>query len=273
MLLWPVVIVVGFYLLLALALFLFQSRMIFIPITDLMITPGQAGLDYEDVVIPVSDGAAIHGWYFRSAADSPQTSLKVVMLCHGNAGNISHRLETAEFIMHQGADILLWDYRGYGRSTGSPTEQNLYDDADACFNWLQSDKGFRPQDIIIFGRSLGGAVAIDLARRERSGGLVVESAFTTAADMGHKVFPFLPVRWLLRFKFNSIDKIGDVNVPIVVAHSPNDEIVPYKMGRALFEAATAPKRFVKLSGGHNERHYFSDPAYIAAWRDMLAGGI
>ena len=271
MILWPIVIIVGLYAVLAVALFFFQGRMVFIPIEELYITPDQVGLEYEDVSIPVSGGDTIHGWYFKSPHKDKIGAGKAVILCHGNAGNISHRLETVEFIVNQGADILLWDYRGYGKSSGSPTEQNCYDDAVACFQWMQNSRGLVARDIIVFGRSLGGAIAIELAGRVENGGLMVESSFTSAADMGRKMFPFLPIGWLLRYKFDSLDKVGSLRVPIVVAHSRDDEIISYEMGRRLFDAAPEPKRFVEFSGGHNERRYFGDDVYIMAWSDLLAG--
>jgi fermentation-respiration switch protein FrsA (DUF1100 family) len=269
MLLWSVIVLAGAFLLVCVALYFFQTRLIFYPTREFAITPSQLQLPYEEVYIDVTPEERIHGWYFPTSSPDNVKKVPVVLFCHGNAGNISHRLETAELILSLGADILLFDYRGYGKSDGSPSENNVYADAEACYNWLMEQKGVRPQDIILFGRSLGGAVAIELARRIKCGGLIVESSFTSVREMGKKMFPIFPVKRLLKCKFNSIGKIRSVTCPVLVTHSPDDDLVPFEMGRQLFAAANEPKQFVTLRGGHNEREYLVDSIYTVALRDFL----
>lgn len=253
------------------ALYFFQTKLVFYPTREFAVTPSQLQLPYEDVYINVTAKERIHGWYF--AANNPDSGQEgpVALFCHGNAGNISHRLETVVLILSLGVDILLFDYRGYGKSDGSPSEANIYADAKACYNWLVEQKGVRPENIILFGRSLGGAVAIELARRAKCGGVVVESSFTSAADMGKRMFPFIPIKYLVRYRFDSIGKIGSLTCPVLVTHSPDDDIVPFEMGRRLFAAANEPKRFITLRGGHNDREYLADASYTAALKALMHG--
>ena len=271
MLFWSIIVVTGALLFICVALYFYQTKLVFYPAREFAITPSQLQLPYEDVYINVTAKERIHGWYF--AANNSDNGLKasVVLFCHGNAGNISHRLETAELVLHLGASILLFDYRGYGKSDGSPSEDNVYTDAEACYNWLVENRGLKPEQIILFGRSLGGAVAIELARRVKCGGLVVESSFTSAAEMGKRMFPLFPIKYLLRYKFDSIRKIGFLTCPVLVTHSPDDELIPFEMGQQLFTAANETKRFVTLRGGHNEREYLADSIYTKALYDLIHG--
>ena len=251
--------------------YFYQKRIVFYPAKEMAMTPDELNLAFEDVYINVEDADRIHGWYFPAAAPAGADceTARTVLFCHGNAGNISHRFETITYLAELGVSQLIFDYRGYGRSSGSPTETNVYADAMAAYRWLVDKKGIRPEDIVVFGRSLGGAVAIDLASRVDCGGLIVESSFTSAGEMGRLMFPVFPVRLLLRVKFDSVDKISACGCPVIVAHSPGDDLIPFRMGQKLFERAVEPKQFVQLSGGHNERVYFNDPAYRAALVDLL----
>jgi len=259
--------------LLALVVFFhfYQKKIVFYPTKEMVMTPDEFNLAYEDVFIEVGDGDRIHGWYFPAAASAGTAceAARTVLFCHGNAGNISHRFETITYLAELGVSQLIFDYQGYGRSSGSPSESNVYADAMAAYRWLVDEKGIRPEDIVVFGRSLGGAVAIDLASRVDCGGLIVESSFTSAVEVGKLMFPVVPVRLLLRVKFDSVNKISACSCPVIVAHSPGDELIPFRMGQELFERANEPKQFVQLSGGHNERLYFDDPAYRAALVNLL----
>jgi len=258
MLIW--VVIFAFCGLVAFSLYLYfsQDRMVFYPMPEILVSPGDVNLPFEDVRVKVSPTESIHAWYVPG---SESGNGRTVLFCHGNAGNISHRLETLEFLHEMGANVFLFDYRGYGLSDGEVGEENAYADAEACYWWLIEQKAVAPADLVIFGRSLGGAVGIDLASRVVCAGLIVESSFTSVEDMGKRMFPGLPIKYLLRFHFDSIDKVDQVNCPIVVSHSVDDEIVPFEMGKRLFEAAREPKRFVELSGGHNDRFYFGDKSY------------
>ncbi len=261
MLFWTAITFAGALFLIGIALYFYQPRLVFHPARDFAMTPDQLHLPYEDVHINVTANERIHGWFFPADHCDPGATRPVVLFCHGNAGNISHRLETAEFLLDLGVDVLLFDYRGYGGSDGSPSESNAYADAEACYRWLTDEKSYDPKQIVIFGRSLGGAVAADLALRHPCRGLILESTLTSVADMAERVFPLPLVRHLVRYRFNTADKVGRVSCPILVTHSPADELVPYAMGRRLFDIAREPKHFLPLRGGHNEREYLDDAVY------------
>ncbi len=239
-----------------------QEGMMFHPTSSIDASPADLGIEFEDVFIEVSNGERIHGWYIP--ADSQRAAERTVLFFHGNGGNISHRLETVEFLFQLGVPQLHIDYRGYGKSDGSVGEAECYADAVAASDWLAANKSVPPEYQVAFGRSLGGAVAIELATRRRLAGLIVESSFTSAADMGQKMFPFLPVKYLVRYKFASGEKIGSIDCPVLITHSPQDDLIPYHMGEKLFELAAEPKRFVNLQGGHNERWYLNTSDYRAA---------
>jgi len=252
--------IVGVFLVFVAFLYFNQAKLIFVPVRQLDATPHEIGLTYEDVFVEVGAGQRIHAWYLpnrNAAVERPRT----ILFCHGNGGNISHRLDTGEYLTRLGVNVLLFDYRGYGLSDGEPSEENCYADAEAAYGWLAEVKGVRPADLFLFGRSLGGAVAIQLAASEPCAGVAVESSFTTVADMGQRMYPFMPIRLLARYRFDALGTIKRLACPVLVAHSPQDEMVPYDMGRALFEAAPEPKVFIELSGGHNERRYFGSEAY------------
>ncbi|HLA84144.1 MAG TPA: alpha/beta hydrolase, partial [Thermoguttaceae bacterium] len=207
------------------------------------------GLAFEDAFFTADDGVKIHGWYV------PHTSPRAVILyCHGNAGNISHRAELLR-VLHDdvGASVLAFDYRGYGRSEGSPSESGILADARAARAWLARREGIAPGDAVLVGNSLGGAVAVDLAATDGAKGLVLESTFTSVPDMAAYHYPWLPVGWLLRTRLNSLAKIGKYHGPLLAAHGDADTIVPYEHGRKLFEAANPPKNFIPLKGlDHND---------------------
>jgi hypothetical protein len=265
MMLWLVMVVVGVVVALSVYLYFNQKSMVFFPVKELAVTPDDLNLSYEDVYLTVGGDKKIHGWFIP--ADSSDS--KVVLFCHGNGGNISHRLETILFLRSLNTSILLFDYRGYGLSDGQPSEDNVYGDVRACYDWLVDEREFQPGGIIIFGRSLGGAVAIDLAAKVPCAGLVVESSFTSAKDMARKMFPFLPTSLIVRYKFDSIGKISSVAVPIVFIHSPQDEMIPFEMGEKLYERATGDKTFVRISGGHNDRDYMLTAQYRQAFENLL----
>lgn len=265
MLIWIPVVVIAVYLIILAYIYFNQDKMVFYPTSEIVATPHQIGLDFSDIILTV-DTCQVHGWYIEP--DDGDSS-KVVLFCHGNAGNISHRLETARFLHDLGVAVILIDYRGYGKSTGKTTEEGVYADARAYYDWLVNTKQYRPENIFIFGRSLGGAVSVELASRVKSGGLIVESSFTTIGDMGKKLFPVFPIKMLINYKFDSINKIGKLDCPVVVTHSPDDDLIPYKMGEKLYETAKEPKKFVKLSGGHNAREYFQDSTYVHTLRELF----
>lgn len=257
-------LVLGILLLNALMYFQ-QPGMIFFPWPEIESTPAHWGLSYEDVRLETEDGVALHGWYVP-AEDAKQ----VVLFLHGNAGNISHRRESVGIFVGLGFDVFIFDYRGYGLSEGAPSEKGLYSDALAAWRYLTGQRGFDPADVVVFGRSLGGAVAARLASEVTPRAVVLESTFSSARDFAARVFPLLSRVVVLRYDFNSADAIRHARAPVLVLHSPEDEIMPFELGRRLFAAAPEPKEFVTLRGDHNYGFSMSRPEYDRALRDFLA---
>lgn len=241
-----------------LALFLFQARLVFLPSRTLAASPARIGLDFEDVWLQAADGVRIHGWFIAHA--QPRGTL---LFFHGNAGNIGDRLESIGIFHRLGLNILIIDYHGYGRSEGSPGEEESYSDAEAAWRHLVETRRIPPGEIVIFGRSMGGGVAAWLAARVAPAALILESTFTSVPEMAAKVYPFFPVRLLARIRLDAKAPLADVRAPVLVIHSAEDEIVPLEQGRALFEAAPEPKRFLELRGGHNDGFLVSREIYLA----------
>ncbi len=237
--------------------FLFQRRLVFVPSRDEFQTPADVGLKYEDVWIPTSDGGRVHAWY----VPHPEPR-GVILFCHGNAGNITHRVATLEIFHRLRYETLLFDYRGYGRSPGKPTEAGVYEDADAAWRWLTEKRGVAPGEIVVFGRSLGGPVAAWAARGRSPRALVLESTFPSLPDVAARIYWFLPVRAFCRMKFDTLAYAREAGCPILVAHSPDDDIVPYACGRRLFEGLPEPKRFFELRGDHNYGFQNMGDAYV-----------
>lgn len=265
MLLMPLIIIVGVYAIICAYLYFFQNRLLFYPTREIAVTPDQSGMAYTDQYFELTNGDKIHGWFIPGDTAKP-----TVLFLHGNGGNIGYRIEHLQFLHSLGVSTLIIDYRGYGRSTGAPTEQHLYEDAEIAYRWLIESRGIPADRIFLFGESIGGAVAVDLATRSACAGLIIESSFTSLREIARHAFPFAPTGLLLRSDFNSIDKLPKISCPILVSHSPQDDIIPYQFGQSLFEAAKPPKRFVQLSGGHNDRGYLADPAYVEAVSSFLA---
>jgi len=245
------------YLVFALLVYFGQARLVYFPEKQLSNTPGAIGLAYANVSIPVSDGETLHGWWM------PVPDAKgAVLFFHGNAGNISHRINYLTMFKRLGYSTLLFDYRGYGQSSGTPSETGTYHDAQAAWQYLTATKGIAPERIVLFGESLGGAVASWLAAREKPGLLVLASAFTSVPELGAEIYPFLPVRWISRFEYNTLESLQSVSCPVFIAHSPEDDIVPFRHGQRLFQAAPEAKQFLPLEGSHNTGFIFMQPAWI-----------
>lgn len=237
------------YGLLLLLVYFLQPRLLFLPGVpgrELAATPARAGIEFQDVELRTSDGERLHGWWL------PQERSRVTLLFfHGNAGNISHRLESLKIFNELGVDVLIIDYRGYGRSSGRPSEAGLYRDAQSAWDWLTETQGVSPSDIILFGRSLGGAVAAKLATRVDAGGLIVESVFTSVPDIGAELYWWLPVRWLSTLEFDTAEFIRRTELPVLVVHSSDDEIIPFAHGLRLREIAGDHGTLLEIRGGHN----------------------
>lgn len=253
---------VSVYLILLLMLYLLQGRMVYLanlPGRTLTATPADIGLEHEDVSLVTVDNEELHGWYIP--ATNPGG---VVLFFHGNAGNISHRLESIEIFNELNLDVLIIDYRGYGQSTGKATEQGTYLDAQAAWDYLVDKRGVAPGDMVIFGRSLGGAVASWLAARTTPGAVILESCFTSGVDMAARLYPFLPARLITRLKYPVKDYVKQLSSPLLVVHSQQDEIIPFDMGQSIFTAAPEPKKIMELSGDHNGGFLLNRERYQAA---------
>jgi fermentation-respiration switch protein FrsA (DUF1100 family) len=260
-------IVLTAYLGLAVLLWIFQSRMLYMPTPKIEAAPSDLRLAFEDIRIPTPDGQTLAAWYIPA-----ENARYTVLFCHGNAGNISHRLDTLDVFNKLGLNCLIFDYRGYGQSTGSPTEEGTIQDGLAARQWLLDNKQVAPADIILFGRSLGGAVAARIAARTAdipSAGLVIESSFTSFTDIGSHYYPWLPVQWFARFSYDSLDALKSIHCPVAVIHSPDDDVIPYKMGCRLYETARSPKHFAELKGTHNEGFVDNHVLYRSLWQTIL----
>jgi fermentation-respiration switch protein FrsA (DUF1100 family) len=241
--------------------YLAQDNLVYFPDTARAhsTTPAAHGLAYEDVFLRTTDGETLHAWWL------PVTGARgTVLLFHGNAGNISHRIDYAQMFRTLGYNTLLVDYRGYGKSTGTPTERGTYEDATAAWQWLTATRGIAADEIVVFGESLGGAVACWLAQQRQPRALVLASTFTSVPDLGSEVYRFLPVRLISRFKYNTRECLAQVKAPVLVLHSPEDEIIPFAHGKKLFEAAREPRAFIELAGGHNSGFVFMRPEWVKA---------
>jgi fermentation-respiration switch protein FrsA (DUF1100 family) len=264
MLLLPLLVVAVVYVTILAYVYFFQNRFIYYPTDDFAVLPDQVGLSCEDVWIDVSPTEQINGWYIAGRPDK-----RTVLFLHGNGGNIGHRLPHLQFLQSLGVSVLIIDYRGYGRSKGKPSEENFYADASASYQWIVKTKGVGPDRIILFGESIGGGVAANLAATSPCAGLILESSFTSIGDMARRVFAFLPTGLLLRSKYNTLEKLGKLTCPVLVTHSPEDDIVPFEMGQKLYAEAKPPKAFVRLYGGHNDRDYVNQPEYRQAVEAFL----
>ncbi|MBA4389023.1 MAG: alpha/beta hydrolase [Verrucomicrobia bacterium] len=255
-------IVVAVYVGLCLLLFFAQSKYLYYPGRDIGQTPADAGMKFDDVVIRTEDGESIAAWYVPAASNAG--SAVTLLDCHGNAGSIGDRVESVRTFHGMGLNVLIFDYRGYGKSTGRTTEEGTYKDAMAAWKYLVEQRGASTNRIVLFGRSLGGAVASWLAVQVRPRVLVIESSFSSVRDMAARIYPYLPVRLLCRFNYDNVDNVGKVRCAVLVAHSTEDDMIPYEHGRRIFAAANEPKLFVEMRGGHNAGGLDIHPDYQAA---------
>lgn len=249
------------YAVILLLVFVFQPRLVYFPqvARELTATPRAAGLEYEDVQLRTTDGEKLHGWWVPA-----QAARGAVLILHGNAGNISHRLDYLAMFNRLGHASLIIDYRGYGKSSGTPSEAGTYRDGEAAWLHLIEARKLKPQDIVIVGESLGGGVATWLALKYPPRALVLASTFTSVPDLGAQVYPWIPVRWLARIDYDNRARIGRIAAPVLVAHSRDDDIIPFSHGQALFEAAHEPKQLLALSGGHNDSFIFMREEWVRA---------
>jgi fermentation-respiration switch protein FrsA (DUF1100 family) len=273
-----VVSIVLVWVTIAIAMVVFEESMIFFPEAypsgnwDVDEVARGSGTAIADCSFQASDGPRLHGWWCRpidTGPTAPSTGDMILLWFHGNAGNLAQRSDVMLQLARIPAQVLIVDYRGYGRSEGKPSERGLYRDGQAAWDYLTRDESVNPSRIVIYGVSLGGAVAIELATRVKPAGLIVQSSFTSVPDMAADHYPFVP-RWLVRTRMDSISKIGGIDCPVMVAHSPADEVVPFRHGRRLFEAVRGDKRFFEIRGaGHNETWLAVGSEYLGAIRAFL----
>lgn len=257
---WPVP--VGLIILLGASFYLFYPRIenffVFFPQSSFDEAPERLGLECKDVYFLTDDGKRLHGWFFPLKGPSP-----VILFSHGNAGNISHRLFNVKHLLDKGLRVFIYDYRGYGRSEGRPSEEGIYRDGLAAYDHLVEKEGIPPGDIILFGRSLGAAVAIETALRKEVRSLIIESGFTSTRGMARTMVLFALFSPFMPANYNNVEKIVGVKVPKLIVHGDADGIVPFSMGEELFHAAKAPKYFYPLRGaGHNDTYLAGGERYF-----------
>ena len=241
--------------------YLRQERMLYFPTSEIEATPHDIGLDYEDVSFAAADGVTLHGWHVPA-----QAGRATLLFMHGNAGNISHRLDSIRLFHGLSLDIFIFDYRGYGRSGGQPDERGTYLDARAAWDTLLA-RGVDPKRIILFGRSLGGPIAATLAAEVEPAALIVESTFTSAADVAATLYPWLPVRTLMRFEYDTRARLRERTCPLLIVHSEDDELIGYSHALALYADAPEPKQLLTIQGTHATGFLTSGALY----RDGIAG--
>jgi fermentation-respiration switch protein FrsA (DUF1100 family) len=253
---------VGIILALILSFFLFypwiENFFVFFPQTSFDSKPKNWNLNHKDVYFTAEDGIKLHGWFFPLQQDGP-----VILFCHGNAGNISHRLDNVARLLEENIQVFIFDYRGYGRSGGRPSEKGIYLDGLAAYDFLVRKEGIPASDIVVFGRSLGAAVAVEVALQKEIRSVILESAFTSTKDMAKAMLLFKPLSPFMPTNYDNLAKISRLQIPKLIIHGDRDEIVPFAMGQRLFDAAERPKDFYLIPGaGHNDTYPVGGEMYF-----------
>jgi fermentation-respiration switch protein FrsA (DUF1100 family) len=257
-------VVLGIYIVITIILYIFQSSLVYFPDRKLIFYPNQAGMEYEEVNFTTRDNIKLHGWFIPS----PENKF-TILFCHGNAGNISHRLGSIGIFHQIGLNVFIFDYRGFGKSHGSPSEGGTYADARAAWSYLVEDRNISSENIILFGRSLGSGIAAWLAKEKMAMAVILESSFTSIPDLGRKYYPIFPVKLISRIEYPIIDYVQQITCAKLFIHSINDEIIPYKHGQKNFAVANEPKDFLEIHGSHNEGFMISKDKYIEGIKEFL----
>jgi fermentation-respiration switch protein FrsA (DUF1100 family) len=245
-----------------------EKGLIFFPTQDLEGTPEDYQLAYENVFFDAADGTRLHGWFVPGAKPEVRTTL---LWFHGNAGNISHRLENLALLhRHLEVSIFIFDYREFGLSAGRISKAGTYEDARGAWAYLVSERRIDPRDILLFGRSLGTALAVLIASTEPCLGAVLEAAFTSSHDMLGRYFPWGIPASLLESSYDNMSKIGSIQAPTLFVHAEHDEAIPMDMAKRLYERVRAPKWFYRVAGAsHNDTYIVNEPKYFGQWRLFL----
>jgi fermentation-respiration switch protein FrsA (DUF1100 family) len=266
---WAIATAVVFYLGLLLLLRLSESRLIYFPGSQRSLLPPDVALDLpvERLEVLTEDGVKLVSWIIEGDSEAPW-----LLICHGNAGNLSEFDRPLHYagLRRLGLNLLAFDYRGYGESGGAPSEHGLYRDAEAVYRYLRESRRIPPERIVVFGHSLGSAVAVDLVARFPAAGVIVEGAFTSVIDRGQELYPFIPVRWIAGSRFGSLEKVAGLSIPKLFLHANADEVIPVAHGRRLFDAASPPKVFVELEGGHGDAFDVDSAQYFGSIASFLA---
>jgi len=233
-----------------------EHRNLFFPFKEIDHTPQAMGLSYEDIYFITQDNKKINGWFIPSGDKAGHT----LLFFHGNGGNISHRLDKIKIFHDLGLNVFIIDYRGYGKSEGSPSEAGLYLDAKASYSFLIDKLKIKPHSIILYGESLGGAVALELATQVDASAVITEETFSSMRDIAKDIYPFLP-SFFVSDKFNSLSKIRKLSIPKLIIHSKDDEMIPFRHAQKLYDAAEEPKTLAVIDGSHNSAFLDSGKDY------------
>ncbi|MCK5306028.1 MAG: alpha/beta hydrolase [Candidatus Omnitrophica bacterium] len=242
-----------------------EQKSLYYPAVEVSETPAEVGIGYEELSFKTSDGEILNGWYVP-AKDAETT----VLYCHGNAGNICHRLHKVKFFNEMGVNFFIFDYRGYGKSSGRPGEKGLYNDAIAAFDYLMSRKDVDKSKIVMYGKSLGGPIAAEVCLRRKVSALILESSFASVVIRAQQIYPFLPMKFLISQKYDALDKIKNIDIPKLIVHGRNDEVIAFNHGQILFDAAGEPKQFLPFEGGHNDEVYVTSDEYRKKLEEFFA---
>lgn len=264
---------------------------LYAPQFELEVKSKDRTIEHEDVFYRTADGKTISAWYVpyvppppvednetqaESTDEEPShdvpgsmDSKGIILFCHGNAGNISQRIDSFRIFRQLGFSTFIFDYRGYGKSEGIPTEKGTYLDADGAWDYMVKKMKIPPEEIIVFGRSLGGGIASYLAQKYHPRALIIDSSFTSVADMASRLFPGLPLKLLLRFKYNTRKRLKNIHCPVLIIHSPDDRTIPFFHGQILYETANPPKKFLRIKGDHLYNFIQSKDIYIEGLRQFF----
>lgn len=233
-----------------------EQKSLYHPDKEIPETPTNLGIAYEDINFKTEDDKLLNGWFV------PAKKAKVTVLyCHGNAGNIYHRLHKVKFFHEMGVNFFIFDYRGYGKSTGKPSEKGFYKDVQAAYDYIISRSDVDRNKIVVYGKSLGGPVAADLCLHRKTSALILEGSFASVALRAQQLYPFLPMKLLITQKYDAMSRVKDIHIPKLIVHGRQDEVISFRHGEILFGAAAEPKQFLPFEGGHNDDVFVTSSAY------------